>query len=300
MLVGIVGPTASGKSGVALGLARSLGGAEIVSMDAFSLYRGMDIGTAKPSRTELDEIPHHQIDVLNIDEEASVARYQSEARADVEAIEGRGNQPIAVGGSALYIHALFDVMEFPGTDPKVRAYVEERAKMEGFAALYRELRLRDPKAAESIHPNDSRRIVRALEVMELTGRPFSATMPMREFVRPSILIGMRRSLDSLDARIEERTSQMIEAGFVREVEALMDEGLADTPTAAKATGYEPVMRYLLGEISLEEAKELIELHTRQLVRKQMKWFRRDERINWIDADGITAEQVRDQALALIN
>lgn len=268
-------------------------------MDAFSLYKGMDIGTAKPSLAERAEIPHHQIDVLDIDEDASVARYQLEARADVDAITARGNQAIAVGGSALYIHALFDEMQFPGTDPKVRERVGERMNTEGPAALYRELRLRDPQAASSIHPNDKRRIIRAIEVMELTGKPFSATMPKREFVRPSMLIGVQRSMESIDARIEVRTHQMIEAGFVDEVRGLMDAGLADTPTASKATGYAAVMDHLRGELTLEQATDQVALSTRQLVRKQMKWFRRDERIQWIDADELTDEGVLDRALALI-
>lgn len=295
MLIGIVGATASGKSSLALDLARELGRAEIVSMDAFSLYKGMDIGTAKPSAAERAEIPHHQIDVLDIHQEASVAQYQVCAREDVHAIEKRGNRAIAVGGSALYIHALFDKMEFPGTDPVVRARVEESLKEHGQAALYRKLRELDPKATESIHPNDQRRTVRALEVIELTGRPFSATMPKREFLRPSILLGVRRSLDELDARIATRAEEMLEAGFVSEVEELMRQGLADTPTAVKATGYQPIMRHLGGEITLDEARELIELTTHQLVRKQMKWFRRDERIQWIEG---SSSELLEQALAV--
>lgn len=296
MLIGIVGATASGKSGLALDLARELGSAEIVSMDAFSLYKGMDIGTAKPSAAERAEVPHHQIDVLDIHQEASVAQYQVCARADVRAIEQRGNRAIAVGGSALYIHALFDKMEFPGTDPVVRARVEESLEVHGQAALYRKLRELDPKATESIHPNDQRRTVRALEVIELTGRPFSATMPKREFLRPSILLGVRRSLDELDARVATRTEEMLEAGFVSEVEELMRQGLADTPTAVKATGYQPIMRHLAGDITLDEAREAIELSTRQLVRKQMKWFRRDERIQWIEGSSSDLlEQVLDVA-----
>ena len=295
MLIGIVGATASGKSGLALDLARELGRAEIVSMDAFSLYKGMDIGTAKPSAAERAEILHHQIDVLDIHQEASVAQYQVCAREDVYAIEQRGNRAIAVGGSALYIHALFDKIEFPGTDPVVRARVEESLEEHGQAALYRRLRELDPKATESIHPNDQRRTVRALEVIELTGRPFSATMPKREFLRPSILLGVRRSLEELDARIAMRTEKMLEAGFVGEVEELMRQGLADTPTAVKATGYQPIMRHLGGEITLDEARELIELTTRQLVRKQMKWFRRDERIKWIEG---SSSELLGQALAV--
>jgi tRNA dimethylallyltransferase len=304
VLVGIVGATASGKSGLALEIARSLGqqgtGAEIVSMDAFALYKGMDIGTAKPTAAERAEFPHHQIDVLDIHEEASVARYQQEARADVDAIQARGNQAIAVGGSALYIRALFDQMHFPGTDPQVRARVEQRLEWEGPAALYRELRLRDRKAADSIHPNNVRRVVRALEVIELTGKPFSATLPKQEFVRPSLLIGVHRENDDIDARIDQRTRAMLDDGFVEEVRELMTAGLEDTPTASKATGYGAVMQHLRGDLALDEAADQIALETRQLVRKQLKWFRRDDRIHWINATNSTSQAILDQALEFID
>lgn len=305
MLVGIVGATASGKSGLALALARHLRdaqgqGAEIISMDAFALYRGMDIGTAKPTAAELAEFPHHQINVLDIHEVASVAKYQEQARADVAAILERGSQPIAVGGSALYIRALFDQIEFPGTDPDVRALVERRLENEGAAALYRELSKRDPKAAQTIYPNNVRRVVRALEVIELTGRPFSASLPKQEFYQPSRLIGVGRELDDIDQRIDQRTDAMFEAGFVDEVRTLMQQGLAGTHTASKATGYEPVMRYLQGEISLAEARDEVALQTRQLVRKQMKWFRRDDRIHWIDASGASSQQMLTEAVAIIS
>ncbi|MDO5048947.1 MAG: tRNA (adenosine(37)-N6)-dimethylallyltransferase MiaA [Actinomycetaceae bacterium] len=304
MLIGIVGATASGKSGLALAIARALRGrrveSEIISMDAFALYRGMDIGTAKPTKVELAEFAHHQVDVLDIDQEASVAKYQELARADADAIESRGHQPIAVGGSALYIRALFDKMQFPGTDPRVRAGVEARLDAEGPAVLYRELQRKDPKAAQSIHPNNTRRVVRALEVIELTGQPFSATLPRQEFARPSILIGVRRSDEDADYRIEMRTRAMLDAGFVEEVRTLMSAGLADTATASKATGYEPLMRHLRGEITLEEAAAEVSLQTRQLVRKQKKWFKRDDRIHWIEATGLTGQQMLDQALSIID
>lgn len=302
-MIGIVGASASGKSAVAFTLAQhahqwSQGAGEIVSMDAFSLYRGMDIGTAKPAAAERDAVPHHQIDVLDILQAASVARYQEAARADVDAIEARGHTPIAVGGSGLYVRALFDRMEFPGTDPAVRERLMREAEIEGAQAMYDRLVQLDPQAAHALHPNNTRRVVRALEVIEMTGRPFTATLPSYEFVRPSQLIGIRRTIDDLDARIERRTDAMFAAGFVDEVRTLMGRGLEDAPTAARATGYPSVMNYIRGRWSESEARDDVALQTRRLVRRQIKWFRRDPRIHWIDASGRDDAQVADEALRL--
>ncbi|MDO5719141.1 MAG: tRNA (adenosine(37)-N6)-dimethylallyltransferase MiaA [Actinomycetaceae bacterium] len=302
-MIGIVGPSASGKSTVAFTLAQraqqwSDGAGEIVSMDAFALYRGMDIGTAKPPASQRNAIAHHQIDVLDISQVASVARYQQAARGDVDAIEKRGNTPIAVGGSGLYARALFDRMEFPGTDPLVRERLMREAESEGAEALYERLRQVDPRAANAVHPNNTRRVVRALEVIEITGKPFTATLPSYEFARPAFLIGIRRDNDDLDARIERRTEAMFAEGFVDEVRHLMAQGLEHAPTASRATGYPSVINFIRGRCSEREAREDVCLQTRRLVRRQIKWFRRDPRIHWVDATGYDDTQVADEAVRL--
>ena len=205
LVVGVVGPTATGKSDLAIALALRLGG-EVVGADASQLYRGMDIGTAKVPLEERHGIPHHQIDVLDVTQEASVAAYQRHARADIEAVLARGALPVVAGGSGLYVRAALDRLEIPPTDPEVRAALQERLDHEGVAALLAELRAADPQAADAIEPNNGRRVVRALEVIALTGRPFSATMPTREFVRPTVLVGLRTDREALDARIDRRAS----------------------------------------------------------------------------------------------
>ncbi|MDO5728887.1 MAG: tRNA (adenosine(37)-N6)-dimethylallyltransferase MiaA [Actinomycetaceae bacterium] len=303
-MIGIVGATASGKSSLAHLLALRaphwMGqAAEIISMDAFALYRGMDIGTAKPSAREQSEIPHHQIDVLSIEEFASVARYQRSARADADEISTRNRIPIAVGGSGLYVRALFDHIEFPGTDSAVRERISEEAQTIGAEALHERLRTLDPQAAEALHPHNIRRVVRALEVIEITGKPFTATLPSYDFVRPSVLVGIRRDLADIDSRIDERTDTMFNVGFVDEVQGLVERGFADTPTASKATGYPSVVRYIRGEWTREEARDDVALQTRRLVRRQIKWFRRDPRIQWIDATGRSDSEVCDEAVRRI-
>lgn len=303
-MIGIVGATASGKSGLAHALALRAPGwagkaAEIISMDAFALYRGMDIGTAKPSVEDRQQIPHHQIDVLSIDEVASVARYQKSARADADVVFSRGRIPIAVGGSGLYVRALFDRMEFPGTDLAVRRRISEEAERIGAAALYERLRSLDPEAANALHPRNTRRVIRALEVIEITGRPFTATLPSYEFVRPSILVGIRREISDCDTRIRQRTEDMFADGFIDEVRDLLERGFADTPTASRATGYPSVVRFLRGECSRDETLEDVALQTRRLVRRQNKWFRRDPRIRWIDATGRSDAEVYEEAVRLI-
>lgn len=303
-MIGIVGATASGKSGLAHALALRAPrwaekAAEIISMDAFALYRGMDIGTAKPTVEERKQIPHHQIDVLSIDEVASVARYQQSARADADGIASRARVPIAVGGSGLYVRALFDHIEFPGTDSAVRRRISEEAELIGAQALHERLRSLDPEAADALHPRNIRRVVRALEVIEITGRPFTATLPAYEFVRPSMLVGIRREIDDSDARVQQRTENMFAQGFIDEVRSLMECGFADTPTASRATGYPSVVRFLRGECSRDEALDDVALQTRRLVRRQNKWFRRDPRIRWIDATGRSDAQIYDEAVRLI-
>jgi tRNA dimethylallyltransferase len=277
-----VGPTATGKSDLGVELALRLGG-EVVSADASQLYRGMDIGTAKLPVPARRGVPHHQLDVLDVTEEASVAAYQRHARADVEAILSRGRVPLVVGGSGLYVRAALDRLDIPPTDPEVRRRLEGRAEREGTPALLAELRRLDPRAAAAIEPNNTRRVVRALEVLELTGRPFSATLPDREFVRPTLVVGLRTDRGSLDARIEERTRRMFDAGLVEETRGLVGRGLRDGRTASRAVGYAQALAVLDGAMSLEEAVTDTATRTRRLVRRQESWFGADPRVHWVDA-----------------
>ena len=281
-VVAVVGPTATGKSDLGVSLGRHLDG-EVVGADASQLYRGMDIGTAKLPLGERDGVPHHQLDVLDVTDEATVAGYQRHARTDVDAVLGRGRLPVVVGGSGLYVRALLDHLEIPPTDPGVRRRLETRAEAEGTAALLAELRAADPAAASSIEPNNTRRIVRALEVVELTGRPFSATMPTREALRPTLMIGLRADRDALDRRIERRTRRMFDDGLVEETRALADLGLREGRTASRAVGYAQALAVIDGRMTVEEAVTDTALRTRRLVRRQESWFGADPRIHWVDA-----------------
>lgn len=265
------------------------------------LYRGLDIGTAKLTAPQRRGIPHHQIDVLGPLDVASVAAYQQAARADLTAIDARGRRAVVVGGSGLYVRALLDQLEFPGTNPLVRARLEARAEAAGTAALFAELGARDPVAAQAIGPRNTRRIVRALEAIEVSGRPFSATLPRAEFVRPTLVIGLDADRSWLDDRIERRVAQMWAGGLVEEVRALaateqggVGGGLG--PTAARALGYAEVIELLLGRADAAETHGAIAANTRRLARKQMGWFGRDPRIHWLDAQ---APDLVERALALV-
>ena len=301
-LVAVVGLTASGKSGFSLQLAAALGdrgvACEIISADAFQLYRGMDIGTAKVTREERGGIPHHLLDVLELEEKASVAAYQRSCRQIIEQIRTRNALPMLVGGSGLYVRAALDKIEFPGTDSGIRARLEAQAAQLGIEKMHQRLAEVDPESAVRIVPANERRVIRALEVYELTGKKFSATMPRREYFQPAVQLGIKWPLVVLDERIAQRTTQMLTQGFIEEVAELEKQGLADTPTACRATGYQAVMDYLAGKISREDAAEQISLQTRQLARKQRKWFRKDPRIHWIDGEAGTSKNL-EQALALL-
>lgn len=279
--IAVVGASATGKSALALDLAEELG-AEVIGADASQLYAGMDIGTAKVPLHERRDIPHHQIDVLEIHEEASVAAYQRAARADIEAVSARGMLPLLVGGSGLYVRAALDRLEIPPRDPDVRARLEHEAKSAGTPALLARLRAFDPQAAAHIEPRNTRRIVRALEVIELTGHQFSATMPTREFFRPTVVLGLRSNRPRLDARIATRTAAMWADGFVQEVAALEQRGLSRTRTAARAVGYAQALDQLAGRLSQDDAIEATSRATKRLVRRQESWFRADPRIHWLD------------------
>lgn len=286
--IAVIGPTGTGKSALALEVAERLGG-EILNADAMQQYRGMDIGTAKLPVEDRRGIPHHQLDVLDITETATVARYQQAAVADVEAIMERGHVPVIVGGSMLYIQSLLDDWAFPATDPQVRARWEQRLAEVGVGALHAELAARDPAAAASILPTDGRRIVRALEVVELTGQPFAASAPRIGAPRwNTMIIGLDWDTAILDERLAARTDAMFEDGLVDEVRTLLDCGLRDGVTAARALGYAQVIDALDAGGTAEqiaEAHELTFIGTRRYVRRQRSWFRRDHRVWWLDGAG---------------
>ena len=299
--IAVIGPTGTGKSALALDIAERLGG-EIVNADAMQLYRGMDIGTAKLAPGDRRGIPHHQLDVLDIAETATVANYQQAAAADIEAIAARGSVPVIVGGSMLYIQSLLDNWAFPATDPQVRAAWEGRLAEVGVAALHAELTRRDPAAGASILPTDGRRIVRALEVVELTGQPFAASAPTIGAPRwDTAIIGLDWETALLDERLTRRTDEMFESGLVDEVRALLQVGLRDGVTAARALGYAQVIAALDAggdDEQLAQARTLTFIGTRRYVRRQRSWFRRDHRIGWLDAATSTADELADAALAI--
>ncbi len=288
MIVAVVGPTAAGKSSLAIGLAQELAAdgrpAEIVNADSMLVYRGMDIGTAKPTPAERALVPHHLIDVLDVTQTATVAEFQSMARAAIADCQERCVIPILVGGSALYVRAVLDDFRFPGTDPELRSRLEAELAELGPAALHARLAERDPAAAASILPGNGRRVVRALEVIELTGEPFAASLPERRYLLPDVRqLGLDLDRPSLDARIEQRVDAMWADGFVAEVEHLVSVGLRDGLTASRALGYAQILRFLDGELTESQAREATVVGTRKFARRQDSWFRRDERIGWFEA-----------------
>ena len=282
----IIGPTGTGKSALALAVAERLGG-EIVNADAMQLYRGMDIGTAKLPVADRRGIPHHQLDVLDVTESATVARYQEDAAADIERIAAKGSVPVIVGGSMMYIQSLLDEWAFPATDPAVRLKWEKRLADIGVAALHAELARVDSAAASSILATDGRRIVRALEVVELTGQPFAASAPTIGAPRwDTAIVGLDWDTAVLDERLALRTDTMFDDGLVAEVRALLGEGLRDGVTASRALGYAQVIDDLDNGGDGSAAREPTFIGTRRYVRRQRSWFRRDHRITWFDgADG---------------
>jgi tRNA dimethylallyltransferase len=281
-VVAIVGPTATGKSDLGIAVAEAVG-AEVVNADAMQLYRGMDIGTAKVPPAARRGVPHHQIDVLDVTDDASVAAYQRAARGDLARIHRRGARPLLVGGSGLYVSAVLDDLDFPGTEPDLRAELLARAQEEGVASLHRELASLDPPAAAAIDPANTRRIVRALEVVRLTGRPFTARLPLGAGAVPAVRIGLQADRSVLDERVAARAKAMFEAGLVEETRTLLDEHGRFSRTASRAVGYAQALDVLAGRLSEGEAVESTILATRRLVRRQEKWFLRDPGIVWLDA-----------------
>ena len=292
LVLAVVGATATGKSDLALDLAEALGG-EVVNADASQLYRGMDIGTAKVPPGQRRGIPHHQLDVLEVTDEASVAAYQAAARADIAAVQQRGRHPVVVGGSGLYVRAALDVLDIPPTDAAVRARLEDEAATLGPEGVHARLKAVDPAAARVIEATNTRRVVRALEVIEITGRPFSATMPRRQYVQPTVAIGLRAPRPVLDQRIGARVARMWRDGLVEEVRALERAGLRHGRTASRALGYAQVLAQLDGRLTESEAQDQTAALTRRFARRQESWFGPDRRVTWLEAGAgtLTAEAV---------
>ncbi|PKQ22585.1 MAG: tRNA (adenosine(37)-N6)-dimethylallyltransferase MiaA [Actinobacteria bacterium HGW-Actinobacteria-5] len=286
-VVALNGPTASGKTAVAVALAHALGAggieAEVVNADSMLVYRGMDIGTAKPTPAERGGVPHHLIDIMDVTQSASVADFQALARAAIADCRTRGVVPLLAGGSALYVHAILDDFVFPGTDPAVRARLEGELAEVGAPELHRRLASVAPETAEGILPGNGRRIVRALEVIELTGS-FRSTLPGWEYALDDVVqFGLEVSREVLDARIEARVERMWADGLVAEVERLVGQGLREGRTASRALGYRQVLALMDGELTEAEAKQATVTGTRKFSRKQLGWFRRDPRITWLPA-----------------
>jgi tRNA dimethylallyltransferase len=294
--VAVVGPTATGKSELAVKLALELGG-EVINADAMQLYRDMDIGTAKVTAVEMRGVPHHLLDVLDVTQTASVAAYQRHAREVMETLLAAGKVPVLAGGSGLYVQAVLDDLRFPGTDPIVRAQLDAEAEIVGAELLHGRLAAVDPIAAAAILPSNVRRIVRALEVIEITGQPFSANLPKPGPARyDTVVIGVDREVAELDARVDLRVERMFTAGLVEEVAALAERGLRDGKTASRALGYQQVLAAMDTDGDFEAAAAATAQATRRFVRKQRAWFRRDKRIEWFDgAEGHLA----DRALSLL-
>jgi tRNA dimethylallyltransferase len=294
-VVAVVGPTATGKSELGLALAERLDG-EVINGDAMQLYRGMDIGTAKLPFDQRRGIAHHQLDVLEVRDEASVAAYQRHARSDIDAIRTRGRVAVLVGGSGLYVRAALDRLDIPPTERTVRARLEAELADVGVDVLRARLVRLDPAAAAGIEPRNGRRIVRALEVVELTGRPFSASLPTREHLLPTVVLGLAADRSRLDERINERVQRMWHLGLLDEVETLVAQGLRDGRTASKALGYSQVLAHLDGTMTPEEAQDSTATATRRYARRQESWFRADPRVIWLPHD---APDLVDQALAAV-
>ena len=292
-VIAVVGPTGTGKSDLAIALARNLNG-EIVNSDALQFYRGMDIGTAKLSPDERGGIEHHLMDIMSVREEASVAEFQIQARECFEAIRAKGRVPVMVGGSGLYVRAALDVIDFPPTDPQVRARLEAEVQAHGDGEVRRRLAEVDPvSAARNL---DQRRAIRALEVFEISGRAFSSYMPQRQYFQPAVQIGLNYERSALHATLEARVHTMDSKGLAQEVEGLLDSGLREGKTASRAIGYQQYIDFLDGKIGRTEAIEQTAVATRKFARRQITWFNADERVAWLDP---TKPGLLEQAVALV-
>ncbi|MDT0171255.1 tRNA (adenosine(37)-N6)-dimethylallyltransferase MiaA [Pseudarthrobacter sp. BRE9] len=278
-VIAVVGPTGSGKSDLAVNLALELDG-EVINADAMQFYRGMDIGTAKITMAERRGVPHHLLDILDVTQEASVSDFQHQAREVIDDIHARGKRVILAGGSGLYVRAALDILEFPGTDPELRARLEADHAQLGTPALLDRLRTVDPASADRV--SDARRIIRALEVHELTGRPFSSFMPRREYYQPAVQVGLGVDREVLRERLALRVHRMVASGLLEEVRLLDARGLRRGKTASRALGYSQFLRVIDGTSTVADAAEETILATRQFARRQLTWFRADPRITWLD------------------
>jgi tRNA dimethylallyltransferase len=296
----LVGPTASGKTEAALQVAEALG-AEILSIDSMLVYRGMDVGTAKPTAEQRARIPHHLLDLVEPKEAFSVAAFQAAARDAAEDVRRRGSRPLLVGGSGLYFRAVVDDLEFPGTDPGIRGALEGESSALGADMMHRRLAEMDPAAASKIEPGNVRRTVRALEVAAITGKPFSSYAAAWESYPPDRVraAGMRIPPEHLARKVEGRVKEMLAAGWLEEVEKLVAAGFGGWLTSTQAIGYAELARHLADELSLEDAVQQTVKRTRKLARRQMAWFRRDPRIRWFDAGEEGARGVADDVVAYL-
>ncbi|CAL9550126.1 tRNA (adenosine(37)-N6)-dimethylallyltransferase MiaA [Streptomyces sp. enrichment culture] len=297
-VIAVVGPTAAGKSDLGVHLAQELGG-EVVNADSMQLYRGMDIGTAKLTHEERGGIPHHLLDIWDVTETASVAEYQRLARAEIDRLLAEGRTPVLVGGSGLYVRGAIDALEFPGTDPVVRARLEAELEERGSGVLHARLAAADPDAARAILPSNGRRVVRALEVIEITGKPFTANLPGHDSVYDTVQIGVDVERPELDARITARVDRMWEAGLVDEVRELEQRGLREGRTASRALGYQQVLAALAGECTEQEARDETVRATKRFARRQDSWFRRDPRVRWLSGAAADRGELPRHALTLV-
>lgn len=290
-VLAIVGPTAAGKSALAMSLAPQIG-AEIVSVDSAAIYRGMDLGTDKPGAGDRARVPHHMLDIADPADAPTVADFQRAARVCIDDILGRGRVPLLVGGSGLYFRAVVDPLEFPGTDPAVRSRLEAEGAEAGPDEMYRRLQEVDPQAAARMHPANVRRTIRALEVAEITGRPFSSyrvAWDERVSIYDLLVAGLSPAPEEMDSRIDGRVDHLIARGWVQEVAALRQAGVEFSATSLQALGYAQILGYLDGLHSLEAAIEETKRRTRKFARRQLSWFRADPRIRWFTDPGAAAE-----------
>ncbi|MEU8828232.1 tRNA (adenosine(37)-N6)-dimethylallyltransferase MiaA [Streptomyces sp. NPDC048636] len=297
-VIAVVGPTAAGKSDLGVALAQHLDG-EVINADSMQLYRGMDIGTAKLTESERQGVPHRLLDIWDVTQAASVAEYQRLARAEMDRLLAEGRTPILVGGSGLYVRGAIDALDFPGTDPAVRARLEAELAEHGPGALHSRLAAADPEAARAILPSNGRRVVRALEVIEITGRPFTANLPGHEAVYDTLQIGVDVERPELDGRIALRVDRMWEAGLVAEVRGLEEIGLRAGRTASRALGYQQVLAALSGECTEDEARAETVRATKRFARRQDSWFRRDPRVHWLSGAAERRGELLPSALALV-